>query len=277
MSITMEETFKSRDGQAGYQGNSFDATYYTFGETDEAVALDYVKNNIPVAYQGFPLRTIDREQVTDSVYKFKANYGANVNNMTEETPILEFNVGGGTVHITNSFSKTDYVNASVLPGGVIDNKGAIGVEYDGSMNPRRVRGVEVYAASADYSYGKIFDVSDVTDAYIAGIYDLSQNPVNNATFFGRPAGSVLFRGARGTWKGSDKWEIRFDFSFSPNVTGLSVGGITGVNKTGWQYLDVIYKEGARTTDGMPVMVPAQATVHTVYNSGDFSVLGIGVA
>lgn len=275
MTIWMQEAVKSRDGESGYSGNSYDYVYFTGGETDAEIAESYVRANIPATYRGFPYRTIGHEQLTSDLYKWKVNYGAQANNLTEETPVLEFNVGGGTIHITNSISNTRYADTAIIPAGATDYKGAIGVEYDGDGKARRVRGCEVYASAMDYSMGKIFDAADVTDAYIAGIYNLSQTPVNNATFFGRPAGSVLFRGARGTWKGSDKWDIKFDFSFSPNVTGLTIGGITGISKTGWQYIDTIYKSAGRTTDGLDIMRPAQVTVHTVYNSGSFSVLGIG--
>ena len=45
-----------------------------------------------------------------------------------------------------------------------------------------------------------------------------------------------FPGEAGTKRGSGDWEISFRFAASPNVTGLAVGDITGINKKDSHYL-----------------------------------------
>ena len=42
----------------------------------------------------------------------------------------------------------------------------------------------------------------------------------------------LMKNAAGTKRGSGDWEIAYRFAASPNVTGLTVGDITGINKKG---------------------------------------------
>lgn len=281
MAISLEEAYVSREGQRGQTGSSFDVAYYTFGEPDEVVAEAYVLANGPKTYRDLPLMDISHEQVTSSCYKWKMTFGVNLTGSQPGSPaVLQFQVGGGTIHITNSLSKTDYGNTTsdfTGQGFPMDFKGAIGVELNSDKTKARVRGVDVYAPILEYSYVKQFDAEEITDTYIGQIYDLAQTPVNDDEFYGRPAGSVLFRGCRGSSKGEDIWELTFDFSYSPNTTDLQVGDITGIEKLGWQYLDVIYAPPniSRTVSGTQILRPAQVTVHTVYDSGDFSTLGIG--
>jgi hypothetical protein len=54
--------------------------------------------------------------------------------------------------------------------------------------------------------------------------------VNNSAFKGFAAGECLFLGAAGTKRASGDWEITFRFAASPNVTGLTIGDITGIDK-----------------------------------------------
>lgn len=277
MSIFMEEGYKSRDGTQG-QTNSVDLIFYTFGEPDEETARLYVIGHAPGDYNGFPFRTTTRKQLTSDVYEWTCTYGADQNQVNETSPVLQFTVGGGTVHITNSLgTPTKYVNTTLIPGTPPDFKNAIGAEVSSDLSQVRVRGVEVQAPTLDYSLELQLANELVTDAYIAGVYNLALNPVNDAPFFGREAGSVLFKGCRGTKKGLYIWDLIFDFSFSPNASGLVVGDIRNINKTGWQYLDTLYVPPtiSRTSTGIKIVQPGMVTVHTVYGSGSFSVLGLG--
>jgi len=81
-------------------------------------------------------------------------------------------------------------------------------------------------------------------------------------------------GASGSKRGDDEWEITFRFAASPNVTGLTVGDITGVDKKGWEYLWVRYSDA----EDQKVLVkqPTAVYVEKVYESGSFAGLGIGV-
>jgi hypothetical protein len=54
---------------------------------------------------------------------------------------------------------------------------------------------------------------------------------------------------------------------------VAVGDITVSQKPGWAYLDVRMEDSANAD--RVLQVPAQANVHTVYDSGDFSTLKIG--
>ena len=82
---------------------------------------------------------------------------------------------------------------------------------------------------------------------------------------------VLYAGAK---RGSGDWEITFRFAASPNVTHLTIGDITGVDKKGWEYLWVRYADSVDDTAKALVKKPIAAYVERVYEYGDFSLLGI---
>jgi hypothetical protein len=272
MTIAISEAYISRGGTRG-EATSYDLVYYSMNETDETLAQAAVLAAIPASYDGFPFRTLAREQLLDHLWKWTANYGSPGNQVTTERPTLSFNVGGGTSHITNSIRNQRYRDPTLVPQD-IDYKGAIGVELNDDGSKARVRGVEVFTPLLEYSYSQQFENADVTEAYIDGLFSIA-GTVNSIPFYGRPAASVLFKQARGSKKGSDKWEISFDFCYSPNMSSFNVGSINVQQKDGWDYLDVLYVSAGRTAKGIRIMQPGMATVHKVYPDGDFTLLGIG--
>ena len=61
---------------------------------------------------------------------------------------------------------------------------------------------------------------------------------------------------------------------SPNANNLSIGGINGINKKGWEYLWVRYVDDKDAAAMMMVKKPLAVYVEKVYQAGDFSLLGI---
>jgi hypothetical protein len=100
--------------------------------------------------------------------------------------------------------------------------------------------------------------------------------VNGSGFKGFTKGEVLFLGASGSKRGLEDWEITFRFAASPNVTGLSLGSITGIAKEGWNYLWVRFTDDEDATAKALIKRPIAAYVEQVYPYGNFSGLGIGV-
>ena len=108
------------------------------------------------------------------------------------------------------------------------------------------------------------------------VCELLTGTVNDDTFFGRPAGEVLFLGAQG--KTGIKTDPVFNFHFGrlPNITGLTIGDITGIAKKGHQYLWVEFRPGDKDEYSYRTPIePIGVYVETVYPEGDFSLLGIG--
>ncbi|WP_437230389.1 hypothetical protein SH661x_001942 [Planctomicrobium sp. SH661] len=95
---------------------------------------------------------------------------------------------------------------------------------------------------------------------------------NNDTWKGHSAGEALLLGVSGSRSGLGDWQLSFEWAVRPNQTGLTVGGVTGINKNGWDYLWPI-----SAIQGSEIMrrVVTHVGVAPVYFQGDFDALGIG--
>lgn len=290
MTMTIKQGF-ARPSSIG-ENASATIDYYVFGESDEvtahAGALAQFTSDFPSGYRSMPLRTTSIEKIGVDAFKCPFQVGltqnqaqpSNIPNpsdpddpLNEFNTTMSFNLVGGTTHITNSLAVINTYTASGFTA--MDFKGAIGVEFSAGGSQTRVRGLDIFTPILDYTYTTQFANDVVTDSYIDTIFALT-GQVNNATFKGRPAGSVLFKGARGSRKGQDRWEIGFEFAYSENKTGLTIGDITGIDKKGWEYLDILYMPAASRVNGLDVSVPQQVTIHKVYETGNFKNLLIGV-
>jgi hypothetical protein len=149
-----------------------------------------------------------------------------------------------------------------------DFEGAIGVTSDS------VEGIDITVPVYNFAETHYIPVASVTSFYKAALFALTGS-VNNAAFRGFAAGEVLFLGASGSQRGQDDWEITFRFAASPNVTGLTVGSITNIDKRGWDYLWVRYADMEDTTAKALVKRPVAVYVEQVYPFADLSGLGIG--
>ena len=125
-----------------------------------------------------------------------------------------------------------------------------------------------------FSETHYLDDAVVTGAHKATLFAIT-GTVNNAWFKGFAAGECLFLGASGSMRGGGDWEITFRFAASPNVTGLSIGPIFGIDKKGWEYLWVRYADVEDEDAKMLVKRPISAYVEQVYNLTNFAGLGIG--
>jgi hypothetical protein len=176
-----------------------------------------------------------------------------------------FDTTGGTQHITQAYGETKFgTNAP-------DQQKAIGVDSNG------VNGVDIVVPQLQWQ--ESYDVPNafVTDAYIRGVSGVT-GTTNNASFRGFEAGEVLFVGCSGSqeWddeKGRGPWSLSFRFVASKNVTGETIGDISGVNKKGHEYVWVRYEESESSS--VLIKKPKAVYVNKVYRDGNFSALGIG--
>jgi len=176
-----------------------------------------------------------------------------------------FDTTGGTQHMTQAYAETKFgTNAP-------DQRKAIGVDSNG------VNGVDVVVPQLQWQ--ESYDVPNtyVTDAYIRGVSGVT-GTTNNASFRGFEAGEVLFVGCSGSqeWddqKGRGPWSLSFRFVASKNVTGETIGDISGVSKKGHEYLWVRYEDAVDSN--VLLKKPKAVYVNKVYRESAFSALGIG--
>lgn len=209
------------------------------------------------------------EQTSDIKWKGTVSYGDATSNTAAQPvgfSVLDFDLSGGTTKIDRGFDQTGYVPSG---GTTTDYKHNINCQ-DGNVN-----GVEVQTPKAKFSVVWIFDPTKITATFKKNILSVLNKPVNDASFYGYDAGEVLLTGAQGRRRSESKYEMKFSFEYSPNQTSMTVGTITGISKLGWQYLWVAYSSTPDPTTKIPIMVPIQANVATIYQTSDFSLLGIG--
>lgn len=185
-----------------------------------------------------------------------------------------FDTTGGTARITHSLDITDCYAAEGATVDAATFDGAIGVRSSGN-GQREIEGVEIRIPVYKWTETHYLAAAAVDQAYKVTLCGLT-GKVNAATFRGFAAGEVLFGGAQGSERGDGTdWEISFQFEASPNVTGLAIGSITGIAKGGWQYLWALTEHQVDGTSNLLVPKVIAVYVQDVYQSGDFTGLGIG--
>ena len=263
MPVTIDEKFDSRESTVGIESPSIDLLYIVQGTDDDGTVRSTVEAMIPIVYGGLPFQDYHISPQGAGVWEVSARYGKKDPKETGESS-FSFDTGGGTTHVTQSLQTT---NKYAPAGKTAPNfKGAIGVTHDS------VEGTDVTIPVYNFTETHYIPIASVTGAYKATLFGLTGR-TNNGGFKGFAAGEVLFLGASGSQRGEDDWEITFRFAASPNVSGLSVGDISGINKKGWEYLWVRYADAE--DENVLVKQPIAAYVEKVYDEGNFAGLGIG--
>jgi len=177
-----------------------------------------------------------------------------------------FDTGGGTQHITQAL---ETIETYVPPGEPKpDFKGVIGGTIDGT------EGIDIPLPAFNFSETHYMATAAVTPAYKLTLRGLT-GKVNDAAFRDNAAGEVRFVGASGSERSAEDWEITFHFEASENVVGLTIGDIVGINKKGWEYVDVHYTHAVDPAAHVIIQKPWAAVVLKVCETASFSGLGIG--
>ena len=264
MPITVQELWDSREHQIG-EDSSIDLRFVIDGTDDDVAAHVELLNVAPTLYAGLVRQSSHLERVGETTWQATVRYGSVEPPQTGDSSFT-FDTGGGSQHITQSLGT---VGGWAAPGLVAPNfQGAIGVGKDS------IDGVDITVPVYHFGETHYLPTAFVTPGYKAALFALT-GTVNSAPFRGFAVGEVLFLGASGSKRGQEDWEIAYKFAASPNVSGLSVGSIGGINKRGWDYLWVRYADVEDTSAKMLVQRPIAAYVEQVYPYRDFSGLGIG--
>lgn len=214
----------------------------------------------------------------DNAWQVTINYEKKGAEPQQQDPLKRsrsFDTTGGTMHMTQAYSvgagdTLDFEKR--YPSTATNMSGAIGVDDNG------VNGVDVVTPMLQWT-----ETYDVPSAYVSGNYIRGvaavTGTVNNASFRGFQAGEVLFMGCSGSqeWdqqKGNGPWSLSYKFAGSKNVSGVTIGSISGIQKNGHEYLWVRYETAE--SGGSLIKRPKAVYVSAVYKSSDFSQLGIGI-
>ena len=260
MPITIDEKYDSREATVS-ESSTVELRYVVQGTNDDVLVKAIVAATSPPIYYGLQRDSFVIRPLGGEVWECSVQY-VQVASESQFT----FETGGGTQHISLSLETIDSYPA---PGEVApDFKGAIGVNQD------NVAGTDITIPVFNFSETHYIDDSLVTGAYKATLFFLTGR-VNDAPFKGFAKGEVLFMGASGSKRGESSWEITFRFAASPNVTNLTLGKITGIDKEGWHYLWIRFADDTDINSNSLIKKPIAAYVERVYEYGNFAGLGIG--
>lgn len=258
--------------------------YLIAGETSENAARTLVYNTSPALYSPFehglllyPRHDVSVEQTGVDSWIGAATYGgasapaAPVSPVVQE-PELSGDISVGQQHVTQALqhisSHTRPFNPALLTP---DHKGSIGVTKDG------VDGVDIMVPVHTWQETWYFQDSWVTANYRHSVLPGLVRHVNSAPFRGYPIGEVIFLGAGYSKRRSSDWQFSYKFAQDKNLTdiGSANGWTTPINKLGWEYLWFEYAHQAGTPE--TTLEPRFAHVERMYDYGDFSLFGIGMA
>lgn len=236
--------------------------YNSASDIDDEDAELALLTQMPATFRGLLLAGYDIEPTESERLWYATVKYDKARKRETGTSEYSFDIGTQDVNVKQSRATTPY------PSTAPNFNGAIGV------TDKRVEGVDVKVPTFTFEETHYVDAADITGSYKLAVFGVA-GKVNNSLFKGFAPGECLFLGCSGTQRKDDQWALTFRFAASPNVTSLTVGSITGIDKKGWEYLDIHYAEFNDTTANWVVKRPVYAYVHEVFELGDLSVLGIG--
>lgn len=279
MSITVKEIRRSRSFASG-QSSTYE--YMAWGSTDGDAVQDAVlsgtgatagSDQAPSTVGGMSITAYESEPHEESdgdVHQVTVTYGildASFLTPTLGREVVSFRISPQTERITHSLQTIQKYG----PGGATptDHKGAIGVEGD------RVKGTDIYVPLLAYSVKKTVLTSSISNSFINTLAGIAFHP-NNATFRGSAAGECLYFGAASSEITGTLTDISHEFLVSKNLTGRTIGEITGISKKGWEHLWVQYEDSEDDAAKAIAKRALGAYTEKIYEPANLGLTGVSV-
>lgn len=263
MAITLNERYGTRETTSTTERREYTAVG-TENEDNDDVYL-YALSNLPTI-TGLSLREITVTEInTGKLWNVEAEWA--VRATQTESAIGDVRVSSRTTlqpsNIKVSQSTTSSTAAAWFNGGVAVNFGQmVGVQEDGTVN-----GADVPIPHNVLSVTATLAIATVTPAYQYACEQLV-GKTNALTYRSRAAGTLLCVGVTFGQVDDEAFDVSAEFEFEPNQTGLTVGGISGINKSGWDYIWTY--NVPRKVSNRVVPVAAQVNVERFFPSADFA-------
>ncbi|MFA9478505.1 hypothetical protein ACERK3_09375 [Phycisphaerales bacterium AB-hyl4] len=271
--IIVKEKFKSRERIAG-QGASVTLIYDLYGSNDDGELLDALQAESPGTYgdDNMPRASSRVKQVGNLWWEGRVRYshastGTFGGQLQPGQSSFAFEIAVQQVRIVKGIA---VVAAYGAGASVSDNGGLIGASSQG------VQGTEMMVPTYEFSETHAFTDAQISNSYKNTLADLV-GTVNNGTFRGQPAGTLLAIGVSGNQRGDGNWELAFRWAKRKNQTGKSFGDITGVNALGWEHIDVRTEPAEIDGFGRIGRKPIAVYVHQIYETSNYSGFGIGTS
>lgn len=267
--ISITET-AGREGSDTATSGTASRTFLVRGSSDPTVcraALEDGAMSIDT-YDGLARESIERTRHGPESWEFTVYYSALVPEVGGY--IVNIDTTGGQVLRTHAIAQTKYAATSV---DAPDFTSAIDVQ-DGQP-----QGVEVITPALRINVrAKIASEYVTSPIAYAKLVARMTGQVSSTSMFGGEfaAGELLFTGASGEIVGENP-QLTFTFLASENVTGVTIGDVTGIAKKGHEYLWFLNKQEKDSTTKLPTISQRAGYVGQVYGTSDLTVMKIGVA
>jgi len=267
MAINIDERFLSRSASEGEQA-SCELVYVaeaTAGETDIQVKWAAIQAS-PASYDGLVRKSATIEQLAENHYEIAIEYGERKRPEPGEFSFT-FDTTGATQKMTQA--KENLGNYAPSGETAPNFYGAINVSKDA------VNGVDIPSRQYRMTETHAFYVWQINQAYL-DCFMLLTGTVNQTYFRNKPPGDILFLGGSGSYRGEEKIEITYQFSYSPTMYNVIAGDIVVPVKRGWDYLWWRYADVEDTGAKTIVKRPVSAHLERVFDYNNFALLGIGL-
>lgn len=271
MAVKVKEVQRSRQYTSS-ESPTAKLEYVITGDVDNPEIVElYVLAYSPPTLYGIKRKSITIRPHEKLATTFTAEVDYSKDNKNQEPPTtgdedISFDLTPQTTRITQSKS-------TILrtPGFAPDFKGGIGFK----SGQEGFEGADVFVPSLAFSITKYVPIAEVTNAYIQTLMEAAFK-VNDDYWRGFEAGEVLFAGASGAKRNEADYAITFRFMASKNAENVKVGDLTVAEKSGWDYLWVLYDEREDEFSASIVQRPTAAYVERVYDEINFpTYIGLG--
>ena len=280
----VSEAFDARISKMNADGStrSVELTYIVLNAADEEAALDAVRTkaassyrNVPLSYVEISTRDNDTTFHVRAVYEYATGSGGGGSSDDDDAPMMSFDCGGGTRHVTTALYQTHYGNHSAY-----DDMKLIG--WNGKTgSDMQVAGVDVPTAQMRLAFTKTLSYGAVTDSRYMRKCGNLVGFVNRDKFKTWNPGEVMFLGnSFSATKGINKVAVTFHFAVQMSETKkIKLAGSsteTTITKKGFEYVWIIPKTDVkeRLNVKTPVIEIDDFFVAGVIEAKDFSALGI---
>jgi len=244
-----------------------------FTPNDDVNILKYIYDNFPDS-RVFPTSLGDVElfindisgvEQVDGGWKVTLTYSLPEKEQNSTHIQFGFSTNGETVHISQAISQRSIVaqsGSSLIPPETYRGIGKNGTNVDG---------MDITDPGLSFNITGYFDPSIWTTSVMLTYASLSKT-YNNATFYGFPAGSVLFDYCDANSEAFKYVPVTFNFIYRPNISGVADPPFPSLTKLGHDIVDYIYDP--RISNSVQLLHPVFRQILQVREPGNFDLLGI---
>lgn len=264
MLFSFVEIPESRSSTLVPPSNTF--KYKATGETDDVTVQLWAISATPLAIFTLlgPIYRQDIKVDPDGYAQYIVTVPYAQRQRQPNTYTINFDTTGATINKTFAITHINDYAASGTPPNYL---GAIGANAQGECE-----GVDVVVPSLKISVQFHHSQGSLNQSYIKSVAGITGS-VNTDSFLGFDADELLFLGATcsqgansdGT---SSETDATYQFAASKNATGLTISGISGIDKKGWEYSWINYASHI-DANGHPITIPMAFHVEQVYPRNAF--------